>query len=452
MQVPSKTLVKLLVYLEKPWLMHCSSTCGARWRSCTCAETEQARIKAEIAERFAKFDAEDEAEEAAAREADAAFKGAEGQLDADAVFKGAEGRVAADLETEGRDSEETVQGEELDELAKVESARVEDIHDYYALLRAALEKVIQQQRQAIRSRHESDILKLEKEETDLSEANVCKERSRQVTVERAHLVASNEKKIVELRRQHRDELMHTLQRHRDDQDAVFLQPIRGPEIHRGLLTESALEALLEVQETERKTMQTQHEAEMAKWRARGIRALEEFDAIMREEQARFAKVHLVRVGDVRRALEAARRSAASDWKWFNQLVHARDVMIDEDERRMVMSGADAPALPAQCHYMVMSGPDATVLPVRDEKHGMMMKSGSDVPVPPARDDKLRMMMKLGSDEAPPVPPPRAPERRMTKSGSDARLVPPPRAPERRRTVSGSDAPPALPMRRRDRQL
>lgn len=242
---------------------------------------------------------------------------------------------------------EAGQTTKLGELTKMEYARVEGIHNYFELLRATLEKVIRQQKQEITSRHELEIPQLEKEVTDLTKANVSTERSRQISVERAKLIASNERKIVELRRQHLTDLMHALQRHRDDQDAVFLQPIRGPEANRGLITQGVLETLVQAQEAERETMRAQQEREMAKWCDRNARALDEFDAIMREEQARFDKMHAVRMDEIRRALTMAREGAASDWKWFDRLVHARDVMIDEDERRMVLSGSYAPVLPAR---------------------------------------------------------------------------------------------------------
>lgn len=306
-------------------------TCGARWRTCACTEADQARREAEIAERLARFNAEVQAEEAEVREAIAAVERAER-------------RVAAEREAEERENEEARQAEELEELTRMEYTRVEGINNYFELLRATLERVVRQQKQAIMTRHESEIPKLEKEEADLTNVNVSKERTRQITLERACIVADNEEKIVELRRQHRTDLMHTIKRHRDDQDAVFLQPIRGPETHRGFITEGVLETLLEAQETERKTIQTQQEREIAKWRGRGLRALEEFDAIMREEQARFAKVHSARMEGIRDALTTARMGAEADWKWFDLLVQAREVMIDEDERRMVMSGSDAPDL------------------------------------------------------------------------------------------------------------
>lgn len=264
-----------------------------------------------------------------------------------AAVERAERQVAAEREAEERRNEEARQAEELEELTRMEYTRVEGIHGYFEHMRVTLERVVRHQKQAITTRHQSEIPKLEKMEFDLTDVNVSKERTRQVTLERASIVASNDEKIVELRRQHRTDLVRTLKRHRDDQDAVFLQPIRGPETQRGFITEGVLETLLEAQEIERKTMQAQQEREIAKWRGRGARALNEFDAIMREEQARFAKVHAGRMERIRHSLTTARKGADADWKWFDRLAQARDVMIDEDERRMVMSGSDAPVLPTR---------------------------------------------------------------------------------------------------------
>ena len=319
--------------LRNRWLINSSYACGARWRTCECTEADQTRREDEIAKRLARFNAEVQAEEVDAGEAIAAVKRAERE-------------TAAERSAQERKNQ-AGQTTKLGELTKMEYARVEGIHNYFELMRATLEKVIRQQKQEITSRHELEIPQLEQELTDLTKANVSTERSRQISVERAKLIASNERKIVELRRQHLTALMHALQRHRDDQDAVFLQPIRGPETNRGLITQGVLETLVQAQEAERETMRAQQEREMAKWCDRNARALDEFDAIMREEQARFDKMHAVRIDGIRRALTMAREGAASDWKWFDRLVHARDVMIDEDERRMVLSGSHAPVLPAR---------------------------------------------------------------------------------------------------------
>lgn len=314
----------------------CSYTCGARWRTCACTEEDQAQREVEIAERLARYNAVVQAEEAEVREAIAAVERAERQ-------------VAAEREAEEREIEEARQAEEEEEFLRREDERVEGINQHFTQLRADLERVILQQKQAIASRHEKELPKLEQMEEDLLDINISRKRDRQATLERASIAAINDEKIKELRRQHRAILLATLQRHTDDQDAVFLQPIRGPETQRGLITSHVLDTLMAAQDAERRTLESQHERELRKWRHRGALALQEFDSIMMEERLRFGKIHAARMYDVRRALTQARRQIHADWKWLETLEKVRAVMINEDQNRLVRSGADAPVTEVQAN-------------------------------------------------------------------------------------------------------
>lgn len=307
-----------------------SYTCGAKWRTCACTEADQTQREAEAAERLARYEAETRAEEAEVRAAIAAVEEAER-------------RVAEEREAEERAAEEARQAEEAEEATKIEYERVEGINDFFQWLRGELRRIDQEQKQAIASRHEMhDIPSIVRMQTDLAADSVYKRRMRQITSERGALLAGNDRKIQELRQQHRSTLITTLKRHRDDQDTVFLQPIRGPETHRGTITEHVLALLTAAQEFELHTVEAQHERDVRKWRARGAAQLAEFDAIMREEQERFEKVHRRRTDRVGAALAKAEAQIASDWRWFETLVQARGVMLGEDEGRMIMSGADAP--------------------------------------------------------------------------------------------------------------
>ena len=275
-----------------------------------------------------------QAEEAEVREAIAAVERAERQ-------------VAAEREAEEREIKEARQAEEEEELLRREDERVESINQYFTQLRAILERVVLQQKQAIVSRHEKELPKLEQMEEDLLDVNISRKRDRQATLERASIAATNDEKINELRRQHRVVLLQTLKRHTRDQDAVFLQPIRGLETQRGLITSRVLDRLMVAQEAERSTLEAQHERELSKWRHRGALALQEFDSIMLEERLRFGKIHAARMDEVRRALTEARREIHADWKWLEILEKVRVAMIDEDQSRMIRSGADAPVADLQ---------------------------------------------------------------------------------------------------------
>ncbi len=260
-----------------------------------------------------------------------------------AAVERAERQVAAERAAEERANEAARLAEEQEELARVEYARVEGINNYFDYLRGRLQKVTDYERQAISIRHSSELPKLEQMASDVSNANIATERSRIITKERMVIQANQERRIGALRRRHAAEIEKTLLRHQDDQDTVFLQPIRGSETQRGFLTEGVLTMLTEAQELEHQTLLAQHEREVQKWRYRGVLELKEFDEIMREELSRFMKMHAGRMEEVQKALRVARRQIAADWKWFDLLARVRGVMLDEDENRMIGSGADAPA-------------------------------------------------------------------------------------------------------------
>lgn len=307
-----------------------SYTCGAKWQTCECTEADQKQREAEIAERLARYEAESRAEEAEVRAAIAAVEEAER-------------RVAAEREAEERATEAVRQAQEAEEATRIEYERVEGINDYFQLLRGELQKIDIQQKEAIASRHEMhEIPSIARIQADLTSEGVYQKRVRRIATERGTILASSDKKIRELRQSHQTTLIATIQRHRDDQDTVFLQPIRGPETQRGAITENVLTALIAAQDLEIHTLQSQQEREIRKWQSRGAVQLAEFDAIMHEETIRFEKLHRVKADHLTAELKKVESSVASDWKWWEMLVAARTIMLDEDENRMIMSGADAP--------------------------------------------------------------------------------------------------------------
>lgn len=305
-----------------------SYTCGAKWRTCTCTEADQDRREAEIAARLESYNAEVRAEEAEVRAAIAAVEAAERQ-------------VAQEREAEERAVEEARRTAEAEEATKTEIDRVEGISDHFQQLRRSLRKVDLQQKQAIATRHEMvDLPSITRMKADLASADMYIRRVSQIVSQRAEIVANNERKTQELSRRHEAELAETINRHRGDQDIVFLQPIRGSEVQRGAVTERVLALLMAAQDAERRMLASQQDRELRKWEARGNARLEEFDEIMGEEKARFEKLHIKRTDEIKRALGDAEAQVSSDWKWYDALVAAREAMLDEDENRMIRSGAD----------------------------------------------------------------------------------------------------------------
>lgn len=313
-----------------------SYTCGARWRTCACTEVDQALREAEIADRLEAYNAEVHAEEA---DVNAAI----------AAVEAAERRVAQEREAEERAAEEERRIKEAEEATRIEYERVEGINDYFQQLREILGKIDVQQKHAIINRHEAvEQPSIARMKADLASADMYSRRVAQISSERDEIVASNDAKILEIRRRHRHSIRQTVHRHRNDQDTVFLQPIPGPERHRASLVDRTLTMLMAAQDAERNTLQGQQDRELRKWLARGAARLHEFDEIMQEERARFGKLHLTRTEEITRSLERAIVQCDADWKWFDMIVAERQGMLKEEENRMIMSGADAPWQDSTC--------------------------------------------------------------------------------------------------------
>lgn len=322
--------------MERPLLTQKSYTCGARWRTCACTEVDQALRETEIAERLEAYNDEVRAEEADVKAAIAAVEAAER-------------RMAREREAEERAAEEERRIQEAEEATRIECERIEGIHDYFQQLRDLLGKIDIQQKHAITHRHGAvDQLRIARMKADLASADMFTRRVAQISSERDEIVAGNDAKLLEIRRKHRDILQQTIRRHRNDQDTVFLQPIPGPERHRASLVDRTLTMLMAAQDTERNTLQTQHDRELRKWLGRGATRLQEFDEIMKEERARFGKLHLTRTEEITRSLERAIAQLDADWKWFDIIITERQGRLREEENRMIMLGADAPWQDATC--------------------------------------------------------------------------------------------------------
>ena len=294
---------------------------------------DQALRETEIAERLEAYNDEVRAEEAHVKAAIAAVEAAER-------------RMAREREAEERAAEEErriKEAEEAEEATRIECERIEGIRDYFQQLREKLGKIDLLQKHAIAYRHGAvDQLSIARMKADLASADMFSRRVAQISSERDEIVASNDAKLAEIRRRHGDVLQQTIRRHRHDQDTVFLQPIPGPKRHRASIVDRTLTMLMAAQDTERNTLQTQQDRELRKWLGRGAARLQEFDEIMKEEKARFEKLHLTRTEEITRCLERAVAQLDADWKWFDMIMTARQGRLREEENRLIMSGADAP--------------------------------------------------------------------------------------------------------------
>ena len=296
-----------------------SYTCGAQWRTCACTEGDQARREREIATRLAQFEADQRAEEEEIRAAIAAVEEAERQL------------------REEREAEEARLEAEARELTKREFERLQNINDHFEYLRGVLDRIRLQQRQAIERRHdrEWDEIDLMKDKLDAPDA--AEERERYVASEREKILTSTESTIKNLQRKHATEMMETIARHRKDQDNLLAMTLDKSEQDADIIKADALQELMPAQELERSTLKSQQQRDIAKWKARGEQSLKGFDSKMISLKMRLEDAERINV----RAKEMKKRVFA-DTKWFEAIFYERTIMLGEDERRLILSGSDAP--------------------------------------------------------------------------------------------------------------
>ena len=300
--------------------MYYSYTCGAQWRTCACTEADQARRERDIAARLAKFEADQRAEEEEIRAAIAAVEEAERQL------------------REEREVEEARLEAEARELTKREFERLQDIDDHFGYLRGVLDRIRLQQRQAIERRHDRDWAEIDLMKERLDAPDTAAERERFVASERDKIVTKHETTIKTLQRKFATEMMETITRHRKDQDNLMAMATDNPDQDADIRKADTLQELMPAQELERSTLKSQQSREIAKWKTRGEHALKAFDSKMLLLKMRLEEAESINL----RAKEMKKRTFA-DTKWFESVFADRSVMLDEDERRLILSGSDAPA-------------------------------------------------------------------------------------------------------------
>ena len=295
-----------------------SYTCGARWRTCACTEQDQTRRQDEIAERRERMEAQARGEEDQIRAAIAAVEAAERELVAE------------------QEAERARLAEESRRLSEKEYARLDGIQRFFANLRLILDRVRKEQSDAIDRRHNAEVEDMALLEAPLISGGMASEETH-VALERAKVITSTDSKVRELQRKHAKELVGTIARHRKDEDNYLLKSV-PPEVQDADAKKAAVhEMLLTAQQLERTTLKSQHIHEIQKWQKRGVMTLQDFDKRMDKQRQ-----HIEDANRAARFVLMTKRQLYSDWKWFDAIFLDRALMLGEDERRMILSGADAP--------------------------------------------------------------------------------------------------------------
>ena len=292
-----------------------------------CTEADQRRREDEIRERLDRFEAEAKAEEAEVKAAIAAVEAAE--------------RLVA----EEREAEDERLAEESRQIAAREYERLEGIAEFFEYLRQRLEETRLQQEETIQKRHSEESSKLEEIEAAQVSSEQLSDKEQEVALERAKLAIQTQEPVKCARKKHAGQLVSTVGRHRQDQDAYLLMSNESMEADANIDQTAILEQLLQAQDLERVILRSQQTREIQKLQKRGELILQDFD-----QKAKAAKEERL-LAQVREAEEVSRMAIATkkrieaDWKWFEAIFLDRAMMLGEDERRMILSGADASKAP-----------------------------------------------------------------------------------------------------------
>ena len=307
-----------------------SYICDAPWKTCTCTEDDRRRREEEIQRRRQRYEAEARAEEAEVQAAIAAVEATERSV------------------AHEREAEEERLAEEARQITAREYERLEAITEFFEYLRGTLEQVRLQQMQAMERRHRIEIEETQEKENALVSGEPILDRDQKASAERVKIVKENEDTMKNLRKKHADELMETVRRHRKDQDAYMLQSTEPPATGGHVNQAGIIEMLLEAQDAERAMLRSQQARTIQKYEKRGPRLLEEFDRRREAERATLIETQIKEAEEVTQLVAATEMQIAADWKWFDAIFLDRAMMLGEDERRMVLSGASAPKQLQHC--------------------------------------------------------------------------------------------------------
>ncbi len=270
--------------------------------------------------RLARFEADQRAEEEEMKAAIAAVEDAERQL------------------RKEREAEEARLEAEAREMTRREFERLQNINDHFEYLRGVLDRIRLQQRQAIERRHDREWDDIDAMKDRLESPDAAAERERYVASEREKLVTITGSTIKTLQRRFAAEMMETITRHRKDQDDLMAKTIDSPDQDVDIMKADILQELMPAQELERSTLKSQQAREIAKWKARGEQTLRAFDSKMVSLKMRLEEAERISI----RSKEMKKRVFA-DTKWFEAVFMERAIMLGEDERKLILSGSDAPA-------------------------------------------------------------------------------------------------------------
>ena len=257
---------------------------------------------------------------------------------------------------EEREAEEERLAEEARQITAREYQRLEAITEFFERLRERLGNVRLQQKQAIQRRHNEDLAKVEQKEGALMSGEQLLDNEQEMASDRAKLATKTQEPIKYARKKHASQLVETVGRHRQDQDVYLMTSNEAMEADTSVDQTAVLEQLLHAQDLERSTLRKQQTREIQKLQKRAGVLLEEFDRKCEVARKERLNAQVQEAEDVSRMATATKKRIDADWKWFEAIFLDRATMLGEDERRMILTGTDAP----KSIYVSIFGRDAVM--------------------------------------------------------------------------------------------
>ena len=220
-----------------------------------------------------------------------------------------------------------------------ESSRLEPITEFFEYLRGVLEEVRRQQRSKIKQRHECAQQEFDNRRSAILSGEMFAPQRQQAQRDRAVLAARNDAKIKAVHEAHSAALVETISRHRRDQDSLLAAPSTSP-IITAADSATPLDQLMKAQDEERTTLQSMQTREVKKWKKRHELLLHHLERQLADTEA---GEELAATRGLEIELQQAEKVRKADWKWFDIVFLDRALMLGEDERRMILSGDEAPA-------------------------------------------------------------------------------------------------------------
>ena len=313
-----------------------SYTCGAQWNTCSCTERDQVQRRAELAARRAAVHAEEQ-ELRAALEAIAEAERRE-QEEREQEHRRLE-EEARRAEQERIEREEARVAAEMQQLQRMEAARIEKITQHYTMLRLSMRDLHKLQRKKILDRHKSEVQRsIEELEKVMAKKDDLEAAEAQSQLER-------EEKLQRTREKQAQITIQTFARHRVDQNQLFDSLSQeanrnsyggDPPPHVTAIAE-IIEEMMALQESERAVLKERQQRELQRLQSRAMESFfvssdhdEQMLALQEEKQKMTEEAH------------NTKQEADADCKWMALVFNERSRMLVEDERRLVESGGEAP--------------------------------------------------------------------------------------------------------------